>query len=371
MAGIVLDFFCVSLISVAKEFGLPSYIYLTANAGFLGLMLELPNHHDRIQREFKSSDPDLLLPGFVNPVPVSALPGALLDGEYGGYSSYIKLARGFWESDGILVNTFGELEPFDFSLFSENRTSVPVYKIGPVLSLKSLPHPALDLVKWDDIWKWLDDQRSSSVVFLCFGSMGTFGEAQAREIAIALERSGKSFLWSMRRPASSSAEKEKEKDARSPESVDDPKRVLPEGFLERTKGRGVVCGWAPQMEVLAHDAIGGFVSHCGWNSILESLWNGVPIATWPMYAEQQLNAFGMVKELGLAVEMRLDYRDGAQTVVAADEIETAISCLMDDVNKTVRKKVKVVQDLAREAVMEGGSSSKSIGRFIEDLTHTH
>lgn len=359
VAGIVLDFFCASMIDVAKEFGLPSYIYLTSNAGFLGLMLELPNRHDRIQREIKSSDPELLLPGFVNPVPVSALPGAVFDREHGGYSTYVRVARGFREANGIIVNTFAELEPFDFSsLFDNRQTSLRVYKVGPVLSLKSLPNPASDLVKWDDIWEWLDGQRSSSVVFLCFGSAGTFGEAQAREIAAALERVGKSFLWSLRLPS--------DKDARSPQHVD-PGRILPEGFLERTKGRGVVCGWAPQVEVLAHDAIGGFVSHCGWNSILESLWNGVPIATWPKYAEQQLNAFRMVKEFGLAVELRLDYRDGAPEAVMADEIEAAINCLMDN-NSEVRKKVKVMKDLARKAVMEGGSSFNSIGRFIEDLT---
>ncbi|OWM68746.1 hypothetical protein CDL15_Pgr024933 [Punica granatum] len=358
VASVVLDFFCESMISVAKEFGLPSYIYLTSNAGFLGLMLELPNHHERSQREFlKSSDPELLLPGFVNPVPVSVLPGALFDGEHGGYSAYIKLARGFRECDGILVNTFAELEPSDFS------SLLRVYNIGPVLNLKGFPHPALDWIQWDDIWKWLDEQPSSSVVFLCFGSAGTFGEAQAREIAVALEQSGKSFLWSLRLSSDS------EKGAKNNNPADSETRmILPEGFLERTRGRGVVCGWAPQVEVLAHPAIGGFVSHCGWNSIVESLWHGVPTATWPKYAEQQLNAFRMVKELGLAVELRLDYRDSAPEIVAADEIERAVRCLMDG-EKEVAKKVKAMKDLARKAVMEGGSSFASIGRFIEDLSH--
>ena len=65
--------------------------------------------------------------------------------------------------------------------------------------------------------------------------------------------------------------------------------VLPEGFLDRTMSIGKVIGWAQQVAVLTHSAIGGFVSHCGWNSILESIWYGVPVATWPLYAEQQLN----------------------------------------------------------------------------------
>uniref|UniRef100_A0A2N9IEG8 Uncharacterized protein n=1 Tax=Fagus sylvatica TaxID=28930 RepID=A0A2N9IEG8_FAGSY len=127
----------------------------------------------------------------------------------------------------------------------------------------------------------------------------------------------------------------------------------------------MICsGWALQVEVLAHKAIGGFVSHCGWNSILESLWHGVPIVTWPIYAEQQLNAFRMVRELGLAVEMRLDYRKGADLVLA-DEIERAVRGVMDGIE--VRKKVKEMGEMARKAVMEGGSSFISIGQLIEDM----
>ena len=128
----------------------------------------------------------------------------------------------------------------------------------------------------------------------------------------------------------------------------------------------MICGWAPQMEVLAHKAIGGFVSHCGWNSILESIWNSVPMATWPMYAEQQLNAFGLVKELGLAVELRLDYRQSGGEVVVAEEIDGAIRCVMEH-DSMVRKKVKEMGEMSRRAVMDGGSSSNSLGRLIADI----
>ncbi|WRX09858.1 UDP-glucuronosyl/UDP-glucosyltransferase - like 10 [Theobroma cacao] len=86
----------------------------------------------------------------------------------------------------------------------------------------------------------------------------------------------------------------------------------------------MVCSWAPQVEVLAHKSIGGFVSLCGWNSISKSLWYGVPILTWPLYAEQQLNAF----QMGLTLEMRLDYKLGESELVMADDIEKAIKSLM-------------------------------------------
>lgn len=103
----------------------------------------------------------------------------------------------------------------------------------------------------------------------------------------------------------------------------DYNQVLPDGFLDRTAGKGKVVGWLPQAAVLGHVAVGGFVSHCGWNSILEGIWHGVPIATWPLYAEQQLDAYQLVKELGLGVEISLDYNQfyKDQRLVMGEEIE--------------------------------------------------
>lgn len=341
VSGLVLDFFCLSMIDVGKELGLPSYLFLTTNAGFLGLMLYLPTRHNKTTTEFSESDPELLIPGFVNPVPPRVQPSAVFNKD-GGYASYVKVAQRFRDTKGIIVNTFAELEQHALNSFSDDQTP-PVYAVGPVVDLKGQPHPDLDQAQRDKIMKWLDDQPPSSVVFLCFGSMGSFGALQVKEIALGLESSEQRFLWSFRTSTS----------------------ILPEGFLERINGRGMICGWAPQVEVLAHKAIGGFVSHCGWNSILESLWHGVPIVTWPIYAEQQLNAFRMVRELGLAEEMRLDYRDGGDFVMA-DEIERAVRGVMES-DSEVRKKVKEMGEMARKAVMDGGSSFVSIGQLIENM----
>ncbi|KAI6670979.1 hypothetical protein NL676_005864 [Syzygium grande] len=350
VAGFVLDFFCTSMMDVAAGFSLPSYIYLTSNAHFLGLMFHLPPRHDQVGREVRPSDPDLPLPGFTNPVPVSVLPSAVLDGDAGGYAAYVKLARRFSDARGIMVNTFKELEPFAVGSFSRGSSDgLAVYAVGPVIDPKGVPDPSLDQAHWEKIREWLDEQPPSSVVFLCFGSMGSFDADQVKEIAAGIERSGHKFLWSMR-----------------PESCQEQ---LPDGFLERTRGRGVVCGWTPQVEVLGHAAVGGFVSHCGWNSILESLWHGVPIVTWPIYAEQQLNAFMMVKELGLAEELRLDYKGqgGCGHLVPAEEIERAIERLMGGGGAATRKKVEEMKEAARNAVTEGGSSYHSIGRLIQDF----
>ena len=154
---------------------------------------------------------------------------------------------------------------------------------------------------------------------------------------------------------------------------EDYEELLPDGFLKRTQGRGMVCGWAPQVEVLAHKAVGGFVSHCGWNSTLESLWFGVPIVTWPIYAEQQINAFQMVRELGLGVELRLDYScnpfgnvgDSGDLVTAA-EIERAVRCVMDTEN-VVRERVREMGEKSRKALVDGGSSFASLVCLVEDM----
>lgn len=138
--------------------------------------------------------------------------------------------------------------------------------------------------------KWLDNQPESFVVFLCFGSLGSLSGPQLEELALGIERAGFRFLWSCREPPKTKLV--------PPSEYANFDEALPNGFLERTAGMGLVCGWVPKVTILAHQAVGGFVSHCGWNSILAGLWHGVPIATWPVYAEQHMYAFEMVNELG-------------------------------------------------------------------------
>ncbi|XP_048420716.1 UDP-glycosyltransferase 71K2-like [Pyrus x bretschneideri] len=356
VAALVVDFFCVSMIDVAKELNIPSYLFLTSNAGYLAFMLHLPIVHEKNQIAVEESDPEWSIPGIVHPVPPRVLPVALTEGSR---SAYIKLASRFRETRGIIVNTFVELETHAITLFSTNDGIPPVFPVGPVIDLDDgQAHSNLDQAQRDRIINWLDDQPQKSVVFLCFGSMGSFRAEQVKEIALGLEQSGQRFLWSLRMPSPKGT---------VPSDCSNLEEVLPDGFLERTNGKkGLICGWAPQVEVLAHSATGGFLSHCGWNSILESLWHGVPIATWPMYAEQQLNAFRMVRELGMALEMRLDYKRGSADVVGADEIERAVVGVMEK-DSEVRKKLEEMGKMARKAVKDGGSSFGSVGRFIEDV----
>ncbi|KAM5551018.1 UDP-glycosyltransferase 71A16-like [Rosa sericea] len=353
LAGFVIDMFCTTMIDVANEFGVPTYVFFTSNAACLGFLLHLQaicDEENKDVSEFLESGADLSLPSFINPLPHGVLTSALLDKE--GVNAFLNHARRFRETKGILVNTFLELESHALHSLSDGKIP-PVYPVGPLLNLKND-----DDQQKSDILEWLEDQPPLSVVFLCFGSMGSFAEDQVKEIACALEQSGYRFLWSLRQPPP------KGKIA-FPSDYGDAKAVLPEGFLDRTAGIGKIIGWAPQIDILAHPSIGGFVSHCGWNSTLESLWYGVPIATWPMYAEQQLNAFGLVRELGLAVEVDMNYRKDGQVVLSAQVIEKGIRQVMEQ-DSDIRNKVKETSEKSKKA-LSGGSSYSSLGHFIDQI----
>ncbi|CAL9013333.1 unnamed protein product [Prunus brigantina] len=324
-----------------------------AGAASLGFWFHLQSLHDEQGKdvaEITGWDSELIVPSFINPVPAGVWPGMTREKE--GATDFIDFAARFRQTKGILINTFRELEPHALRSLSNDKFP-PVYPVGPVLNLKSDDgHVGSDQsIQKSDILEWLDDQPPSSVVFLCFGSMGSFDEAQVKEIACALEQSGHRFLWSLRQP-------EPEGKMVMPSDYGDVKLVLPEGFLDRTAGIGKVIGWAQQVAILAHPAVGGFVSHCGWNSTLESLWCGVPIATWPLYAEQQLNAFGLVKELGLGVEIKMDYKQDSE-VVSSEEIERGIRRVMEK-DSDIRVRVKEISEKSKKALTDGETSTTCV-----------
>ncbi|XP_030441249.2 anthocyanidin 3-O-glucosyltransferase 2-like [Syzygium oleosum] len=360
LKGLVVDMFCTSMVDVAVEFGIPSYVFIPSGMALVGLMLYLQSLQDEQHMDLtrlKGSDAELDFPCFANPLPAAKfLPSEVFTKE--DCRIFLGHAQRFRETKGILVNTFAELEPRAVEALA-GLGAPRVYPVGPILNIK------VESKKDFEIQDWLDEQPDASVVFLCFGSYGSFEEDQVKEIACALERSGYRFLWSLRRPPTKGK-------LEAPYDYADPAEVLPKGFIGRTTSVGRVIGWAPQVAVLAHRAIGGFVSHCGWNSTLESIWFGVPMVAWPQYAEQQFNAFELVVELGLAAEIKMDFRKdltkGSNVFVTADEIDGGIRKLMEGEEAGERrKKVKEVSEKSKQALMEGGSSYLSLAHFIEDV----
>lgn len=358
VAALFLDMFTVPMADVARELGIPHYLFFASPASFLGFMLYLLDPEARKAIESGDMSTELPIPSFVNSVPKRVLPSLVLKWK-DAFTLLLAHAGRYGGTKGIAINTFDELE--GHALESLRASALPpVYSVGPVIDLDGPVKWHPQRAEQQAIVRWLDRQPPSSVVLLCFGSMGSLGAPQVREIANGLERSGFRFLWSLREPPRGKLD--------LPGDYGRMDQALPEGFLDRTAETGLVCGWVPQVTVLAHKAIGGFISHCGWNSILESLWSGVPTATWPIYAEQQMNAFQMVAELGLAVEIRLDYREGS-ALVPAEELERGLRCLMGGGGggSKVRSKVKEMRDKSRMAVTEHGSSHASMRCLVQQL----
>ncbi|XP_017971939.1 PREDICTED: anthocyanidin 3-O-glucosyltransferase 6 [Theobroma cacao] len=353
LVGFVLDMFFTALVDLANEFGVASYIFYTSSAAFLGFQFYMQALRDEQNvdiTKLKGSDAEFTIPSYVNPIAAKFFPPLMFKPET--LIVLLDVARELREVKGIMVNSFLELESHAVDSFS-NGEYPTVFPVGPILNLKSESRVHQN----SNIMKWLDEQPLSSVVFICFGSMGSFGGDQVKEIARALEQSGHRFLWSLRQPLV-------ELMMLSSTDYENVEEVLLEGFSERTATIGKIIGWAPQVAILGHPAIGGFVSHCGWNSTLESIWFGVPMATWPLYAEQQLNAFQMVMELGLGVE--ITWTDATVEIVSAENIERGIKCLMEQ-DSDVRNRAKEMSKQSRKALMEGGSSHSTLCRFIDDV----
>ena len=252
------------------------------------------------------------------------------------------------DSDGVIINSFDAIEgrairALTAGLCLPEGTTPKVFGIGPVIS--STPCGEKDE---SGCLSWLDSQPSQSVAFLCFGSRGSFSKAQLKEIAIGLEKSEQRFLWVVRSESNSELRLDE---------------LLPEGFLERTKEKGmVVRNWAPQGAILSHDSVGGFVTHCGWNSVLEAVCEGVPMAAWPLYAEQKLNRVIMVQEMKVALAVN-ESKDG---FVSGTELGERVKELMDsDKGKEIRQRVFKMKIGAKEAKAEGGSSPVALNRLAQ------
>jgi len=367
VAAVVVDFFGTPLLDVAHDLAVPAYVYFASTGATLALMLRLPAMQEELASRLREEGGAVDVPG-MPPVPVASMPSP----EINDYAWFAYYGRRFLEARGIVVNTAAELEPGVLASIADGRCTpggrAPmVYPIGPVLS----PKPRADArspPSAQECIRWLDAQPPASVVFLCFGSMGWMHAEQAREVAAGLERSEHRFLWVLRGPPPAGGS------SQNPTDVANLGDLLPHGFLERTKAKGVVWrSWAPQLEILSHAAVGGFVTHCGWNSVLESLWHGVPMAPWPMYAEQPLNAFELVACMGVAVELRVcTGRD--DNFVEAAELERAIRSLMggsSEEGRKAREKARKMKAACRKAVEKGGSAYAAMQALVQDMLESH
>ncbi|KAK9925263.1 hypothetical protein M0R45_033592 [Rubus argutus] len=256
---------------------------------------------------------------------------------------HMKAVGAVVNSFGFVTNSFYELEPF-FVDYWNTECGPKSWSVGPLCQLK--PKPVQD-DKPKPVWiEWLDKKKieGSRVLYVAFGTQAMVSSEQLEEIAKALENSNLNFLWVVRRK----------------ESV----ATWDSELEERVRGRGLVVNeWVDQTEILNHESVEGFLSHCGWNSVMESVCAGVPILAWPMMAEQPLNSRMVVEEIkvGLRVE------GSVRGFVKAEGLEKTVKELMEgEKGEEVRKKVKEFADVARKAVEEGGSSWQTLQLLIDE-----
>lgn len=264
-------------------------------------------------------------------------------------------------SSGRIYNTCRIIEQPILDLLANdaiNRNKL-LWALGPFnpVDIKPTTLSRKDGGPVDRCLKWLHKQASKSVIFVSFGTTTSFSQEQILEIAIGLEKSNYKFMWVLR-------------DADKGDMFRDYLRrvELPEGYEDRVKDRGlVVREWAPQLEILAHPSIGGFMSHCGWNSCVESMSMGVPIAAWPMHSDQPNNAVLVTEILKIGLLVKEWCR--REQVVAAAAVDTAVRRLMGSKEgQEMRKRAVAMGRRVRKSVKDGGATQMELESFITHIT---
>ncbi|XP_022879010.1 UDP-glycosyltransferase 74E2-like [Olea europaea var. sylvestris] len=295
-------------------------------------------------------------------VPASSLPGLpeiglpnlpSLGPDTGRYPPIIRyLLQQFDNSenaDWVLFNSFDKLEEDVVSWMSKLW---PVRTIGPTLPSIYLDNRVEDDDDYgfnihkpntDACMKWLDSKETGSVVYVSFGSNANLNTEQTVELAAALKQSNNSFLWVVQ-PSEESK--------------------LPTNFHDENSGKGLIVKWCPQLEVLAHHAVGCFISHCGWNSTMEAISLGVPMVAMPQILDQMTNAHFVEYVWQVGTMPKSDEKG----VTRRDEIKRCINEIMEgERGQEIRKNAIRWKVLAKEAIDEGGSSDSYIDEIISHL----
>ncbi|CAJ1779880.1 unnamed protein product [Sphenostylis stenocarpa] len=354
VVALVVDVFANGALDFAKELNLSSYIYLPQSAMLLSLYLYSSKVDEILSSKSRDPQEPIMLPGCV-PIFSTDLPAPFQNLSSVAYKGFLERSKRFHVPDGIFMNTFLELESGAIRALHEQFKGKPgIYPVGPITQMGSIDHE-----NGVECLRWLDKQEPKSVLYISFGSGGTLSRDQLNELAFGLELSGQKFLWVVRAPSSTVSS------AYLVTESKDPLQFLPHGFLERTKEQGlVVPSWAPQIQVLGHSATGGFLSHCGWNSVLESVVQGVPVIAWPLFAEQSLNAAMLTNDLKVAVRPKINHSGLAER----EEIAKVVRGLMEEKEgKEIRKRMELLKIAAANAIKEDGSSTKTLSDMAESF----
>ncbi|CAI8614705.1 unnamed protein product [Vicia faba] len=354
-------------INIARKFNIPRISFVGTGCFYLLSMYNL--HISNMMQTMANNPYEYFdLPGFSEKFQINISQiGLGLKGEaWEQFSNDMHEAE--MGSYGVIVNSFEELE----SAFVKDYKKVyndKVWCIGPVSlsntdSLDKVQRGHNNMNVSVDEWihlKWLDSQKQESVVYASLGSLCNITLPQLIELGLALEATKRPFIWVIRK-------------GNHLEALE--KWIEESGFDGRNDGRGLVIkGWAPQLLILSHPSTGGFLTHCGWNSTIEAICAGVPMVTWPLFADQFLNEILVVQVLEVGVKigvkspMRWGEEEETSVLVNKEDIERGIERLMNETNESEerRKRIREFADMAKKAVEKGGSSHSNVTMFIQDI----
>ncbi|KAL5582180.1 hypothetical protein UlMin_014622 [Ulmus minor] len=242
-------------------------------------------------------------------------------------------------ADWWLCNTTYNLESAALSLFPK------LLPIGPL----NMPSQAIEHRSQAQFWvedssclNWLDQQAPSSVIYVAFGSITVHDQTQFDELALGLELTGKPFLWVVRPGFTKGCLNSK----------------YPDGF----KGNlGKIVSWAPQQKVLSHPSVACFVSHCGWNSTIEGLSNGLPFLCWPYFADQFLNK----RYICETWKVGMGFDSNENGIVSREELKKKVDQLLGDGD--TRRRCLEMKEMVKTNIAEDGQSSRNFEDFIKWL----
>ncbi|KAF8751312.1 hypothetical protein HU200_012193 [Digitaria exilis] len=242
----------------------------------------------------------------------------------------------------VLCTSFYELEPGSVNGIS-SLLPCPIYTVGP-----SIPHMLLegnsDKIEHEKYYEWLDAQQKNSVLYVSFGSYVSMPSSQLEEFAMGLRDSAVRFFWVARDKATTT-------------------------MLQQISGdKGLVVPWCGQLKVLSHPSVGGFLSHCGWNSTLEAVFAGVPVLAFPVGWDQLVNARLVADEWKIGINLREQRREDG--IVSRAPISAAVTKLMDlgdGDSLEMRRRAEELREASHSAIQEGGSSWRSLNSFVKDL----
>ncbi|KAK7362417.1 hypothetical protein VNO77_04528 [Canavalia gladiata] len=344
LSAFVTDVFLISLLlPITHGLGLPNYILFTSSAA----MFSFFSHFPTLVPSLPELD-DVKIPG-ISPIPISSIPHMLLLPNTIFRKIVMEDSPKVTKFQGVFVNTFEALESQSLGALNVGKVvkgMPPIYAIGPFK-----PCEFEQEGQWEAPLRWLDDKPVGSVVYVCFGSRTAMGRVQIREVGEGLVRSGCRFLWVV---------KDKVVDREEEVELDE---VLGLELEERMREKGlVVKQWVDQSVILGHKAVGGFVSHCGWNSVIEAAWNGVPIMAWPQHGDQKINA-GVVEMSGWGMWNK-DWDWAGEGVVKGDEIGEAIKEMMK--NESLKIKASQLKEAGRKATSVGGDCEVALKKLIQE-----